>query len=220
MSDLTASLIAKALRAAADVLDPSPAIAITAQAASAAASPTQVTLSEMLGSCVIEKIDETQAVVNRIIASKDKYAAVEKATGVPWFMVAVIHSLESDLDFTTHLHNGDPLNHRTVNDPSGRPSGNPPFSWIESAIDALQYDKVEANHDWSAGACLDKLERYNGLGYRQRGVPSPYLWAGTNHYTAGKYVADHRFDPNAVSHQIGGGALIKDLEHGGFIQFV
>src|SRR3979490_17640 len=105
MSDLTASLIAKALRAAADVLDPSLVAAIPAQAVSVAASPTQATLAELFGSCVVEKIDETQSIVNRIVGNKDKYSEVEKASGVPWFIIALIHSLESDLNFTTHLHN-------------------------------------------------------------------------------------------------------------------
>src|SRR3977135_1820429 len=106
MSDLTASFIAKALRVAADVLDPSLVATIPTQAGSVAATPTQQSLAELFGSCVIEQIDETQAIANRIVANKDKYAVIEKATGVPWCIVAVIHSLESDLNFTTHLHNG------------------------------------------------------------------------------------------------------------------
>ena len=47
------------------------------------------------------------------------------------------------------------------------------------------------------------LEGYNGLGYASRGVPSPYLWAGTNQYKAGKYVRDGVYDPSHVDVQPG-----------------
>ena len=60
-------------------------------------------------------------------------------------------------------------------------------------------------------AALDRLERYNGLGYRRRGRPSPYLWSYSGHYDKGKYVADGRFDPDAESKQCGGAALTAPL---------
>ena len=46
---------------------------------------------------------------------------------------------------------------------------------------------------------------------RQYGVPSPYLWSGTNVYTRGKFVRDGVYDPNAVSAQIGAVALLKRM---------
>jgi lysozyme family protein len=39
---------------------------------------------------------------------------------VPWYVIAVIHNMECGLDFTEHLHNGDPLACRTINDPPKR----------------------------------------------------------------------------------------------------
>lgn len=36
-------------------------------------------------------------------------------------------------------------------------------------------------------------EKYNGFGYRNKGVSSAYVWAGTEAYTGGMYVADHVF---------------------------
>ncbi len=53
------------------------------------------------------------------------------------------------------------------------------------------------------------LEQYNGLGYASKGLPSPYIWAGTDQYTKGKYVADHVYDPNAVDQQLGCAGLLK-----------
>jgi lysozyme family protein len=42
-------------------------------------------------------------------------------------------------------------------------------------------------------------------------MPSPYLWAGTDIYRSGKYVADGRVDPDAVSKSIGAAAILKAL---------
>jgi lysozyme family protein len=59
------------------------------------------------------------------------------------------------------------------------------------------------------------LEGYNGFGYRSKGIRSPYLWSFSNLYEKGKYVADHQFDPNAVSKQVGSAVLLKLLSEGG-----
>ncbi len=55
------------------------------------------------------------------------------------------------------------------------------------------------------------MEMYNGPGYAKRGLPSPYIWAGTNQYAKGKYIADGHFDPNAVDHQLGCAGLIARM---------
>jgi lysozyme family protein len=52
---------------------------------------------------------------------------------------------------------------------------------------------------------------YNGLGYRARGAPSPYVYAGTDRYDRGKFVADHRYDPQHVDRQLGVAAMIDAL---------
>ena len=54
-------------------------------------------------------------------------------------------------------------------------------------------------------------ERYNGLGYRPHGIHSPYVWACTDLYAKGRYVADGRFDANAESRQCGAVAMLKGL---------
>jgi len=117
------------------------------------------------------------------------------------------------MNFRTHLHNGDSLTDRTTHVPRGRPTlGYPPFTWEESAIDALSTDQHwNTWGDWTITGMAYLLEKYNGFGYRSKNTPSPYLWAGTSIYTSGKYVADHVFDPNAVSEQIGGMAILKFL---------
>jgi lysozyme family protein len=156
--------------------------------------------------------------VRRMTANRARYEKVAKAVGAPWYVVAIVHSLEAGGDFARHLHNGDPLTARTTRVPAGRPkTGRPPFTWEQSAIDALAYQGFRNWRDWTIPGTLYKLEAYNGFGYRDRhpNVPSPYLWSFSNHYTRGKYVADGRFSPTAVSQQCGAAVLLKRLAAGG-----
>jgi lysozyme family protein len=154
-----------------------------------------------------------KAIAQKIIANRPAYAAVEAATGVPWFMIGPIHARESDMDFKSHLHNGDSLKARTHHVPAGRPKrGNPPFQWDASAVDALtmaphELQKVKA---WSVERILYETEKYNGWGYLKRGN-SPYLWSWTSEYHGGKYVRDGVYDPNHWDEQAGCVALLKAL---------
>lgn len=151
--------------------------------------------------------------------NRSRYETVQSDTGVPWMIIACIHSLEAGLSFRGHLHNGDPLTARTVHVPAGRPrTGQPPFSWEQSAVDALQMKAGNVIPGWSIPACLYYLEAYNGWGYRtgagRNTTPrfrSPYLWSFTTNYERGKYVRDGVFDPNAVSRQVGAAALLRVL---------
>lgn len=159
-----------------------------------------------------EKIADCVKTCLKMIKYKPRYDIVSKTTGVPWFAIALIHQMESDCDFSTHLHNGDSLKARTHQVPAGRPvKGNPPFTWEESAIDALGYDHFTENTDWSIERCLFMFEAYNGFGYRTRGVLSCYNWAGSSVQTKGRYVADGKFDANGWSNRVGCAALLKEL---------
>lgn len=158
------------------------------------------------------KAAQVANILTKISANKERYEKVSSQTNVPWYVIAVIHFREASLNFTRHLHNGDKLTDRTTHVPAGRPiKGNPPFTWEESAIDALRYQKLDKVKDWGIPNTLELLERYNGLGYRKKGLPSPYLWSFTSNYKSGKYVADGKFDPNAVDGQCGVAPLLKLL---------
>ncbi len=139
----------------------------------------------------------------------------DELNGIPWWFIACAHMLECDFNFERHLHNGDPLARRTANEPAGRPvAGHPPFTFRASALDALTMPGKEYQfvRDWSIPHALWLLEGFNGRGYRlYHGINSPYLWAGTQHYSKGKYVSDGKYDPNAVSKQAGCAGLIKLL---------
>jgi lysozyme family protein len=157
--------------------------------------------------------DEIIHVCKTILSNKDRYKKVETETGVPYYVVASIHYRESTLSFNHHLHNGDSLLERTTHVPAGRPrTGEPPFTWEESATDALKDIEIDnKSHVWSITNMLYQLERYNGFAYRKYGIFTPYLWAATNHYDKGKYVEDGVYDPNAIDHQLGCAPLIRYL---------
>jgi len=166
----------------------------------------------MYDSAVIDplKADIIADRCNSILAKKYLYKVVSSQTGVPWDCIACVHSLETDLSLERHLHNGDPLERRTVRAPKGRPiNGYPPFTWVESAIDAIGL--FPNTQEWDVPTKLYFLESYNGMGYRKKKINSPYLWSFTNHYDSGKFVQDGEFDPKAISKQIGAVAILKAL---------
>ncbi len=161
-----------------------------------------------------EQVAVVDRVVDGAVRNKDRYLAVAVTVGCPWYVVAVIHNLEAGFNFAAHLHNGDPLTARTTHVPKGRPAaGSPPFTWETSAIDALTSHGFDTHKDWVVPGMLFKLEQYNGFGYRKHhpDVLSPYLWSFTNHYKSGKFVADGRFDHDAVSKQCGAVALLERM---------
>ena len=179
---------------------------------------------DLFDGCIIraDKAKDVDAIATKIQQNRNRYAAVGDPLGIPWYFVGVIHNMESSRDFDTHLHNGDPLTKRTVQVPPGRPkTGNPPFTWEESAADALKLKGLDKWTDWAIPGILFKLESYNGLGYRLRHpeVLSPYLWSFSNQYTRGKFVADGTWSPTAISKQCGAAVLLRRMSETGVILF-
>lgn len=165
-----------------------------------------------------------RAAARRIYDYRDRYQTIESRSRVPWWMVGLMHYLESGASFLKHLHNGDPLAARTVNVPAGRPKkGAPPFTFEESALDALSYDGLIGWADWSIAGVSFKLEGFNGFGYRAtkdkrgrkltdgRPMPSPYLYSGSYWYKTGKFKSDGVFVAGYTSKQVGCLVILKTL---------
>lgn len=150
--------------------------------------------------------------VEKMKSNSERYAAIASTfinPGLKWWLIAVIHEMECTQDFTKYLGNGQDLNKVTTIVPKGR---GPFGSFEEGAIDALKLQGADKITDWSLGNVLTFLEGYNGFGYEKyHNMPSPYLWAGSNWYTKGKYTSDGKFDSEAVSNQIGVALLLKSL---------
>lgn len=159
-----------------------------------------------------ERRSEVMATARRIIENQSRYEEVSAETGVPWFVIGIIHNMECGLSFKKHLHNGDPLTRRTVQVPRGRPQTHDgPFTWEESAIDALQYDGLHKVSEWSVERIAYEMEKFNGTGYRRKGIHSPYLWSFSNNYDRGKYIRDGVWSPTAVSQQCGAMTILRAM---------
>jgi lysozyme family protein len=150
-------------------------------------------------------------VAKQLIGNKDRYRDVADRTGVPWWVIAVIHEREASQSWKANLAQGDPWDRRSTHVPRGR---GPFKSWDDAAYDALVNcaPHTAKNKDWTAGGTLAALEDYNGDGYEVfHHMASPYNWAGTTEYSHGKYTSDGHFDPWAVDHQLGCAGIIKAM---------
>lgn len=165
--------------------------------------------------------NQIEMAISYIHAHRDRYLIAETNCGVPWWFLACLHQLEASGNFSKHLHNGDPLTDRTVNIPIGRPLSEPPFTWEESAADAMRLKTWDSSQvrrlpdgraDWTLPTALWRAESYNGFGYRSKGLRSPYLWAGCQLEQPGRYIRDRVWDGSAWSAQIGVGVLMREME--------
>lgn len=153
-----------------------------------------------------------------IYENKDRYRAVAlRARGpMPYWFVGVIHYMEASFRFDAALHNGDRIigtGKKTTHVPAGK---GPFATWEEGAIDALERFRLFS--EWSLPSCFRRLEAYNGMGYRgksgEKTTPqyaSAYTFAGTQFFLKGKYVADHKFDPNKPATRPGCMAILLKL---------
>lgn len=168
-------------------------------------------------------------------SNKNRYETVAQATGIPAELVATIHYQESNMNFNTYLHNGQELGKKTTLVPEGIffDEG----EWEKAAIHALGGAKESAENANNGVAPNPKFshlrelldlsqmadqmtfaEMYNGPGYHQESKKSgkvfrsPYVYAGTNYETTGRFVADNKFDPEAKSSRIGAAVLLKGMK--------
>lgn len=161
-----------------------------------------------------EKLHYVQAIAAATMRGKPRYEAVQRRTGVPWRVIAVIHNMECSLNWNQNLANGDSIHYKTRHVPKGRPPGQPPFSWEECAVDALKYDSLDRKNWNGVGVTLQNIELYNGPGYQKfhPDVPTPYLWSWSTVYLRGKYIADGQWSSTAISQQCGCVPILKLLQ--------
>jgi lysozyme family protein len=143
-------------------------------------------------------------------AAKARYQSVSNKTKVPWWFIAAVHYREADMNWNANLAQGDPWNKKSTHVPANR---GPFKSWEDAAYDALVNCPPYAarNTDWSPGGALTMLEKFNGLGYYRKGLASPYVWAGTDQYSRGKYVSDGVYSATTVDTQLGVAGILKAM---------
>jgi lysozyme family protein len=154
---------------------------------------------------------EFATVANNIMKFKPLYDEISVKTGIPFYVIGALDSREEDFDHNGYLGNGDPLDRPTTHVPQGR---GPFATWQDGAIDALDdgFSQLPKGGHWDIVTALIKCEEYNGLGYHARGLPSPYVWAGTSIQRPGKYTSDHGFDPNIYDMQPGCAGIFLTLK--------
>lgn len=121
-----------------------------------------------------------------------------------WWYVGITDQMEGGGGARTYLGNGQPLDRVTTEVPAGRG----PFpNFVAGAVDALRgipapTSVSQAAYNW---------EGYNGWGYLNKPIEDPYLASYSNKYVKGKWVADHVYNPEAVSQQPGALTILKVL---------
>lgn len=156
-----------------------------------------------------DRLAQVDSIARRMASRRDRYERVTGPFGVPWWWLAAVHELEHSGRFTTSM---------VITDPIDVPPGQPVPSatiddaqWDDTARALLRARGLASWQDWSvAGACY-QWERYNGFGYREREVPSPYLWSFSNQYVSGKFVRAGVFSFTTVSQQAGAAVLLRRL---------
>lgn len=156
---------------------------------------------------LLEIMRNTRAAESRVDARRllkyfHRYETVSSKTGIPIVFIAASFERESGSDFLQSPAQGDPWNKKSVHVPKGR---GPFKSWEDAAIDAYHIDALDqvGKDNWTWERACYEGELFNGFGYRAHGVHSPYLWAGTNIYSSGKYISDGHYDAAAKDRQIG-----------------
>jgi lysozyme family protein len=127
----------------------------------------------------LARTPEFSPVAQRLFApaAKQRYLAVSSHTGV----IAVIHERGCSQSWARSVAQGDFYDSKSTHVPAGL---GPFKSREDAAVDALVNCAPYAarNKDWPIGGILTLLEQYNGLGYASKGLPSPYVWSGTDVY--------------------------------------
>ena len=157
-----------------------------------------------------KQVDQT---AKRLLRDLSVYKPVYLATKVPVAVIMCISEHEMSGRTDRNLAQGDPLTDYSVHVPAGEPrvGHGPPFTFEEAAIRALEIDGLDDVPAWSVPRALYEFEIYNGTGYRNKGLRSPYLWGGTNNQQPGKYTSDGHFDPSAMDTQLGTAPLMRRI---------
>lgn len=163
---------------------------------------------------------QVKRIIEKIISQRNSYEQasakiLEKLDQkVPWYIIASLHNMEASLGLHKQILNGQKISQRTTWVPKGL---GPWGSFEDSCVTAFE---IKPNiEDWSdLGHVLYWLERFNGWGYRKKGIWSPYLYSFTTLYTRGKYVSDGKFSRRAVSSQCGIVAILKELQNQDIIE--
>lgn len=159
--------------------------------------------TSLLAQMQITRKSAVEAAAHKLISFIDegRYKAGCDATWVPEIDAAASFEREAASNFNLNPAQGWPYNQLSKNIPHNGPFPN----WTAAQIAAYHIDRLDAvgAANWSWERSCYEWEWFNGFGPRNHGKHTGYLWASTNIYTGGKYVADGVWDPNAQDEQLG-----------------
>lgn len=165
--------------------------------------------AKLLDGMQIHNVSQIIARAKHLLTFKAEYEPVFEEEGVPVAVLIALNELESSTNFRTYFGNGDPLDRPTRDVPAGR---GPFKTWPLGAIDAIKMDGLDKfRGQWTLELACYLCERWNGFGYRAHGIHTPYDFAWTSLYSAGKYTSDRHWDPKAIDTQIGAIPMIVTL---------
>jgi lysozyme family protein len=143
---------------------------------------------------------------------RDEWAEVNARTGVPRLWGIASFERESSSDYSRSPAQGDRWDSVSVHVPKGL---GPYADWGDSCVAAYCIDKLNevGASSWTWTRACYEGELYNGFGPRAHGRHTGYLWSWTNIYTAGKYVADGKWDPDVRDQQCGMVPMMAALLH-------
>lgn len=160
--------------------------------------------TSLLATIQLTRTAEIDMAARRLIGYIDAghYKAGCEVTGVPQKDAAASFEREASSDFRLGPAQGDPIDRASTHVPKGI---GPFATWTAAQEKAYEIDGLDqiGFQNWTWQRSCYEWELFNGFGYRSHGVNSPYLWAGTNHYARGKYVADGTWSSTEVDSQLG-----------------
>lgn len=162
--------------------------------------------------------EKLMVISKRINFYMPTYEEVTKITGVPAYVIACFDYRESSFDHNAYLANGDPYVNsdgkfmQTAHVPKGL---GPVTNWIDGAVLSLEHEGLNLVKNWHLAHALYAIEAWNGFGYTNNGLETPYLWSKTNHYGQGLYTSDGHLNKYAIDQQIGCVPILKMLKSQG-----
>lgn len=155
-----------------------------------------------------------------VLQGRHRYEASETVK-IPWFVTGIIHMREAadeDDPWLRSIRNGMPWSERNT---FSVPQAGPFSSWEDDMLDAMAFKHQEMTSCgeltdvWTIASISRFFDRWNGwYKYAKLNVPSPYLYAFSNHgHGVGKY-------KRVKVHPDGRREIVPQVANGDAIDFV
>lgn len=151
--------------------------------------------------------DNVQRGMDKVEPNIEEYNIVASHVDCSVHALICSHYREASCDFDRQILNGQDWDMKTTIVPKNEG----PFENFEVSCKRGFAIKPKMESLTNIVDLLHFLERWNGWGYRRRGIWSPYLWSYTNLYKKGYYTSDGRYSSRAVNKQLGCASLLIAL---------